>query len=314
MTANRAFKKRLRARMRRTGESYTAALRHVRSTEGEIVSNIQNSTFRLAVAQTGQHTDPLDVAALHAAGAEVRALMHEARERGADLIQFPEATFCFPDKHALSAASPDLGEADWSRFPWEALESELTQAQKTAEALGLWTVIGAQTRADAAARPRTSMLVFDDHGRQHAHYDERRLSRSKARYLYEPGQEPLTFALHGVTIGLASGLEVLFGNVFLEYEDAGADVVLFSTAGPDNPADADSLATSARAAARQHGLTIGYSVPTSNAPYTPAGIIGADGRWAAQAPDIDAAAIVITDVASRHDGPAREWRRAMASD
>lgn len=315
MTADRALKKRVRARMARTGESYTAALRHFRSTRGDTVPNhtFADATplLRLATAQTTPHHDPADPSAFHRSGEEVRSLMRRAKDDDADVIHFPEGTLCFPDKRALSTSSSEITEADWSRFAWDALETEIQEIRREAHRLAIWTVLGAQYRASAQGRPRSSLLVIDPHGEIGTRYDERRLSRSKAAYLYEGGDDAVTITVHGITFGLASGLEVLFEDVFLEYEDAGADAVLFCSQGPGDPAEADAFAVSARAAARHHGLALGYSVPTTNAPYAPAGVIGPDGRFAATCTSEPIPAVVVDEITARPDGPPRDWRRAM---
>ncbi|GAA1312156.1 carbon-nitrogen hydrolase family protein [Brachybacterium tyrofermentans] len=324
MTADRALKKRVRARMSRTGESYTAALRHLRSTPGDTVptqpitpdpTNATDPTtdraLRLATAQTTPQHHPSDADAFHCAGEEVRSLMRRAGDLGADLIQFPEATLSFPDKVALSRSSEEITESEWTRFAWDALEAELAEVRAAAKELALWTVIGSQTRAQGASRPRTSLLVIDPQGRVHAQYDERRLSRTKGAFMYEQGTEAVTISIHGIVLGLASGLEVLFEDVFRGYEDAGADAVLLCSQGPGDPVEGDAFAISARAAARHHGLSIGYSVPTSNAPYAPAGVIGPDGRWLAICPAQQSPAVVVQTIARRPGGASRDWRRAM---
>ena len=226
MTADRALKRRVRARAQRTGESYTAALRHFRSLEGETVPTTPDHSpaqLRLAVAQTTFRTDPGDAHAFQEAGAEVRRLMRQARAAGADVIQFPEATLCFPDKRSLSRDPDQVTEADWTRFAWESSQSEVDQIRATAGSLGLWTVLGAQQRnpADPSARPASSLLVIDPTGTVVARYDERLLSRSKQAYLYAAGAEGVVLDVQGVRIALASGLEVLFPQVFSDYERQG---------------------------------------------------------------------------------------------
>src|SRR5437762_5959929 len=73
MTANRNFKRRVRARAAKTGESYTAALRHFRTTpRGE--SMPKSTPMRLAVAQLTVQPDPGDTAALRESGELIRAL------------------------------------------------------------------------------------------------------------------------------------------------------------------------------------------------------------------------------------------------
>jgi predicted amidohydrolase len=194
------------------------------------------------------------------------------------------------------------------------LQTELAAIRETARELGLWTVLGAQHRGAGGARPRTSLLVLDRQGRTHRRYDERLLSRTKQTYLYEPGERGTTFDLGGLRFGCTSGLEVLFPDLYSDYEAEGVDCVLFSTAGPPDPADADSLASSARTHARQNGLWIGYAVPCDDAPYAPAGVLRPDGSWAAQCPRLAEPAVVVVDVDSRPDGAPREWRRAMLAE
>src|SRR5690606_16127091 len=125
MTARRRFKHRVRARAARTGESYTAALRHLRSAEGATMSTIPTRSLTIAVAQTTYREDPADVGGFAAAGAEIRALMSQARADGAELIQLPEGALCFPSKRALSSDPNQAAEADWQRFAWDALRAEL---------------------------------------------------------------------------------------------------------------------------------------------------------------------------------------------
>lgn len=313
MTANRSFKRRVRARAARTGEAYTAALRHLRTTEGTTVPTTHptSTPVRIAVAQTTLRQDPADASAFRAAGAEVRSLMRAARAQGADLVQFPEATLCFPAKLALSSRPDQLAEADWDRFAWQALQTEVTAIGATARELGLWTVLGAQHREAGSARPRTSLYVIDQAGRVHRRYDERLLSRTKQIYLYEPGHSSTTFELGSVRFGCTSGLEVLFPDLYSDYEADGVDCVLFSTAGPPDPADADSLASSARTHALQNGVWVSYAVPCDKAPFAPAGVIRPDGQWAGRCPGQTAPAVVVVEVASRSEGAPRDWRRSM---
>lgn len=271
------------------------------------------STLRIAVAQTTLREDPGDAAGFRAAGAEVRALMRTARAQGADLVHFAEATLCFPAKLALSSRPGQLAEADWELFDWRSLETEIASIGATARELGLWTVFGAQHRAPGSTRPWSSLFVLDARGQIHRRYDERLLSRTKQTYLYAPGQSSTVFELGGVRFGCTSGLEVLFPDLYSDYEADGVDCVLFSTAGPPDPAAADTLASSARTHALQNGLWISYAVPCDKAPYAPAGVLRPDGQWAARCPTAAKPAVAVVDVGPRPDGAPREWRRTMLS-
>lgn len=320
MTANRSLKRRVRARAARTGEAYTAALRHFRTTEGATVPTTQQSipthptAVRVAVAQTTyrrDHGDPGDSTAFRAAGAETRTLIRRAHDLGADLVHFPEATLCFPDKLDLSSVLGELAESDWTRFAWSALATEIAAIRALTRELGLWTVLGAQHREPGSARPRTSLYVVDPRGQIHRRYDERLLSRTKQTYMYEAGTQGTTFEINGVRFGCTSGLEVLFPDLFSDYEAEGVDCVLFSTAGPGDPAEADSLSSSARTHALQNGLWVSYAVPCDKAPFAPAGIIRPGGQWAVSCPEQPEPAVVAADIEPRPEGAPREWRRSM---
>jgi predicted amidohydrolase len=332
MTAHRALKKKVRARMARTGESYTSALRHVRSDEGVTVSEPitpsmpvpfsdpseptkrDRPTVRLAVAQTTQNTDPSDPEGFHAAGQEIRELMRRAAQQGADIVQFPEGALCFPATRRLSADPDRMAEADWSRFAWDALEDEISTIREAARQHGVVTVLGAQHRPTGPnARPTTSLLVIGADGRTIARYDERYLSRTTQDFMYAAGTSPATVEVRGVQFGLASGLEILFPEILSAYEADGCDAVLFSSAGPGEPEQAESLATSARASALQNGLAVGYAVPTSNAPHVPAGVVGPEGIWQAQCTGRERADLATAVVSSRTEGEPREWHRRMRS-
>jgi predicted amidohydrolase len=269
------------------------------------------ATVRLAVAQTTHRRDPGDVEALRAAGVEARALMRRASALGADLVQFPESTLCFPDKMALSRVHDQPAEADWDRFSWSALEAEISAVRATARELRVWTILGAQHREPGSARPRTSLFVIDAQGSIHCRYDERLLSRSKQTYLYESGSGSSTFEVNGLRFGCTSGLEVLFPDLFSDYEAEGVDCVLFSTAGPADPAEADTLASSARTHALQNGVWVSYAVPSDKAPFAAAGVIRPGGEWAARCTERVEPGVVVVDVAPRPDGAGREWRRSM---
>ena len=117
--------------------------------------------------------------------------------------------------------------------------------------------------------------------------------------------------VQGVRIALASGLEVLFPQVFSDYERQDVDCVLFSTAGPGEPAEADTLASSARTHALQNGIWVGYAVPSDKAPYAAAGIIAPGGAWAARCPSEVTPAIAVTEISTRPDHPGRTWRRDL---
>jgi predicted amidohydrolase len=312
MTANGNLKRRVRARAAKTGESYTAALRHLRPVPGEAPAGAA-AGLRLAVAQTILRGDPRDAAALRASGREIRRLMRDGHRAGARVVHFPEGATCLPQKRVMSVTGPEeVGPADWGRFRWGVLDEELAAAARLAGELGVWTVIGSVHRLTPPNRPHNSLHVISDRGQVVTRYDERMLSSTKVSYLYTPGSVPVTFAVDGVSFGCALGMEASFPEVFLEYERLGVDCVLLSTHGPGTPVNTGPFALQARGHAAANSYWVSYAGSAQDAVNAPSGVIGPDGEWRARCPSEAASAVAVADLAAGEDH-ARPWRRAARS-
>jgi predicted amidohydrolase len=306
MTANRNFKRRVRARAARTGQSYTTALRHFRpAPTGEVMPE----SLRLAVAQTIVRENPGDSSELRASGRDIRRLMREARSAGARMVHFPEGATCFPHKRIMSVDGPEkVGPADWNRVEWDVLRAELAATARLAGELGLWTVLGAVHRLTPPHRPHNSLYVLSDEGRVATRYDERMLSNTKITYMYSPGTAPVTFEVDGMRFGLALGIETQFPELFLEYERLDVDCVLFSTAGPGTPVHHGVFATEAQAHAATNSYWVSYAAPAQDSINAPSGVASPTGEWLARCPTDGTPALAIVDLADTGN-PARPWRR-----
>lgn len=325
MTANKNLKRRVRARAAKTGESYAAALRHLRPPAREDIvredtvrgdAMPEMNPFRLATVQLTVRENPGDQGQLRQSGHDVRELMRQARAAGARIIHFPEGATCSPHKRVMSVTGPaEVGPADWDRADWQVLQEELAAIARLAGELQLWTVLGSVHPLTSPHRPHNSMYVISDRGDLVTRYDERLLSNTKLSFMYSPGSGPVTFEVDGLRFGCALGTEVHFPEVFVEYERLGVDGVLFSTTGPGQPGDAAAFATEAQAHAAVNSLWISFAMAAQHAAAAPAGIIAPDGRWAAQCAADGHPAAAITDI---DNGPesidiavtrARPWRR-----
>jgi predicted amidohydrolase len=341
MTANRNLKRRVRSRAAKTGESYTTALRHVRAAHERIrpfrpdpmgEAMPEPKRVRLAVAQTALNEDPADTEALRSAGQDVRRLMREARDAGAQVVQFPEGAICSPGKRIMSADGPArIGPADWNRCAWDVLREELAAVAELSGQLGLWTMLGSVHRLTAPNRPHNSLYVISDRGRVANRYDERMLSNTKISHMYAPGSAPLVFEAAGVRFGCLLGMEVHFPELFAEYERLDVDCVLFSSTGAGSPGQEGGFALEARGHAAANSYWVGYSVlgyqasagqveqAESAAPAEPAGVIGPSGQWIARCPADGTPSLVIADIddsAASVEVPvlrARPWRRTARS-
>lgn len=310
MTQNGNFKRRVRARVAKTGESYTAALRHLRQPpQAPLVRSI-----RMAVAQTSLFDDPRDAAALHASGEEMRRLMREARRAGARLVHFPEGATCWPHKRIMSATGPrEIGPSDWTRADWRTLQEELEATGKLAGELGLWTVFGSVHRLTAPHRPCNSLYVISGRGELVTRYDERLLSNTKISFMYSPGRIPVTFEVDGVRFGCAMGMEAHYPEIFVEYDRLDVDCVLFSTAG-GSIANARAVAAQVSGHAAGNNYWVSYATLAPQGPATPSGIVTPDGQWAAQCPMDAVPDIAVTTISTNPDDRARQWRRKVRSD
>jgi predicted amidohydrolase len=308
MTQNRNFKRRVRTRAAKTGESYTAALRHLRQASDD-EPELAPAALRLAVAQTSLFNDPGDAALLRASGTEMRRLMREAGAAGARLIHFPEGATSSPNKRIMSASGGEIiGPSDWSRFQWAVLREELDATCRLAGELGLWTVFGSVHPLTPPHRPHNSLYVVSDRGELVTRYDERMLSNTKISFMYSPGKIPVSFELDELRFGCALGMEAHYPELFTEYEALGVDCVLFSTTGESPfPVPAFPAEVLGHAAANSYWVSFSTHAPQSLS--APAGIAAPDGQWAARCPADGRPAIAIAEIRSDPDHPARPWRR-----
>lgn len=310
MTQNGNFKRRVRARAAKTGESYTAALRNIRQQP----DRPELRSLRLAVAQTSLFDDPRDVSALRASGAEMRRLMRDAHQAGSRLLHFPEGTTCWPGKRIMSETGPrSIGPSDWTRFQWDVLREELEETRRLAGALKLWIVFGSVHRLTPPHRPHNSLYVVSDRGEVVTRYDERLLSNTKISFMYSPGRNPVTFEIDGVRIGCALGMEVHYPEIFVEYETLGVDCVLFSTAG-GTPSGAPAFAAEALGHAASNSYWISFSTLVPQSPGAPSGIASPDGQWAVQCPMDGQPAFAVTDIQTNPEGLARSWRKQVRNN
>lgn len=310
MTQNGNLKRRVRARAAKTGESYTAALQHIRGIPDAPLSN----SIRIAVAQTSLFNDPRDISALKTCGQEIRRLMGEAHKAGARIIHFPEGSTCWPHKRIMSENGPrEIGPSDWTRFEWETLREELEATRKLALKLKLWTILGSVHQLTPPHRPYNSLYVISDRGKLVTRYDERLLSNTKISFMYSPGSVPVTFEIDGVRFGCALGMEAHYPEIFMEYEKLNVDCVLFSTAG-DGPSNAPAFAAEILGHAVSNTYWASYSTLAVQSTAAPSGIAAPDGRWAAQCPMNGLPAIAIADITIDRENPARPWRRKARGD
>ncbi|NEA35516.1 carbon-nitrogen hydrolase family protein [Streptomyces sp. SID13031] len=252
------------------------------------------TTLRIAVAQSTVREDPTDADGLRASAAEVRRLMQEAAGEGARLVHFTEGALCFPSKVVMSELGPDeIGPSDWSKAEWTVLQGELDRIAVLSGELGIWTVIPSVHQLQP--RPHNSMYVINDQGRIVDRYDERTLSTTKVTWMYSPGEKPVTFEVDGYRFGLALGLDVLFAELFTEYDRLDVDAVLVSYATTGMPHH-EHIEVQTRGHAVTNTYWISLAAPADPGAGLESGITNPYGQWTVQGPADSTPGIAVTDL------------------
>lgn len=269
----------------------------------------EQSTLRFAAVQSTMRHDPTNADELRAGGAELRDFIRQAAAAGARLVHFTEGALCFPSKHVMSSLGPDeVGASDWTKAQWSVLQSELDQLNALARELGIWVVIPS-VHQQPEGRPYNSMYVVSDQGKVVARYDERTLSTTKVNWMYAAGKQPVTFDVDGFRFGLALGLDVLFPELFTEYDELGADGVLVSYA-TNGVSGHEHVAVQARGCAVNNTSWISFAVGANPTGGLSSGVIDPRGEWVAQAPSDGTPGIALTDLHhTDHTQIGRTFRR-----
>ena len=255
----------------------------------------EETTLRCAVVQTTMRDDPTNADELRAGGAEIRGFLRQAAAAGARLVHFTEGAICFPSKRVMSELGPDeVGPSDWTRAQWSVLQAELDQIAQLAGELGIWVVLPSIHQLPEG-RPHNSMYVVSDQGKVVTRYDERTLSTTKATWMYTRGTRPVTFEVDGFRFGLALGLDVLFPELFTEYDQLGADGVLVSYA-TNRVSHHEHVAVQARGCAVNNTCWISFAVSANPDGGLASGVVDPRGEWVAQAPADGSPAVTVTDL------------------
>ncbi|MFT3876670.1 MAG: carbon-nitrogen hydrolase family protein [Propioniciclava sp.] len=149
----------------------------------------------------------------------IRDCTRRAKDAGAELVVFPEATMASFATRSAEVAEPLDGE--WAN-------GVLTVARELEMTIVAGMFTPAREAAGGRPRARNTLLVADASGVV-AHYDKMHLFEAwgfeESRHI-EAGDRPVTFTCGGITFGLATCYEVRFPELFKYLALAGAQVVL----------------------------------------------------------------------------------------
>jgi len=186
--------------------------------------------MRIAIAQILSSSDPSENLET------VRDYATRAKEQGADLVVFPEATMC-------AFGHPLAGIAEPLDGPWA------TEVRRIAHELGLVVVAGMFTPG-RGGRVRNTLLAcgpgVDTHYDKIHLFDAFEYAESET---VDPGEAPVTFELDGAVFGLATCYDVRFPALFTANANSGArvNIVCASWGAGEGKADQWDLLTRARA-------------------------------------------------------------------
>ena len=156
--------------------------------------------------------------------AHIRRQIKLAAARGADVAHFPELaiTGC-----GYTHRKTEAWKTAWQRFDWAQIRAETETIRQACRDNRIWAVVGSSHCFEPAERPTNCAYIFDGSGDIVSRYDKRRCSQSDLNN-YTPGTAPVTFELKGVPCGVAICLEWSFPDIFMDYANAGVDLLFHS--------------------------------------------------------------------------------------
>ncbi len=180
-------------------------------------------------------------------GREVRRLMRQARQGGADLVHFTEGALSGCVKKQIRS---------WEEVDWTLLRRELDAIANLAGELSIWTVLGRNHRLTPPNKPHNSLYIISAEGQLETRYDKQWCSHTEVSDWYTPGQGLCIFEVEGWRFGCALCIEIQFPELFLAYAENTVDCVLFSSY-----SDSAMFGIQAQGYAASHNVWFSVSVP-----------------------------------------------------
>jgi len=145
----------------------------------------------------------------------IRALLTQAAERGAHLVQFSEAAlsgYCGVDLYT------------WDAYNWDALRTHTQAIQALSAELGLWTLLGSSHPLGEGLKPTNCTYVVDPQGVVVDRYDKCMLTDID-QLGYTAGDHPVTLEIRGVRCGLLTCYDVCFPEMYARYRRADVQLI-----------------------------------------------------------------------------------------
>jgi predicted amidohydrolase len=150
--------------------------------------------------------------------------MRRAKEKGADVIHFPEG--------ALSGyAGADF--ESFRDFPWPYLAEATRIILEQARQMKLWVILGSAHPLSGKHKPHNSVYVISDQGKIVDRYDKMFCAGSRSEKdsdlaHYSPGNHFCTFSIRGVKCGILICHDFRYPELYRQYKRRGAQVMFHS--------------------------------------------------------------------------------------
>ncbi len=188
-------------------------------------SDGSSGVMRIAVAQICAGEDPLENRSL------VRDFAASAKEQGAELVVFPEATMASFTRRSVEVAEPVDG-------PWANAIQDIAREHGIAVIVGMFTPGTAHPDQPQRRRARNTLLFVGADGEVVATYDKIHLFDAwgflESDHV-EPGHDPVVTDLGDVRLGLAICYDVRFPEMAKFLAGQGAQVIVVPASWANGP-------------------------------------------------------------------------------
>jgi predicted amidohydrolase len=170
-----------------------------------------NDLLRIAAAQFPVSPDLLRNARY------IQRQMEEAAQKGAHVIQFPEA--------ALPGYAP-THHSSLAEFPWDDLEAQTRIICELASVLHLWVILGSMRYIETQA-PRNCVQIISSKGQLEGVYDKQRLYGREKKF-FSVGAEPCIVEINGFKCGFLICYDNCYPELYDAYRRSGVGLIFHS--------------------------------------------------------------------------------------
>ena len=150
--------------------------------------------------------------------------MNIAKDRGADVVHFPEACLSGYAGHDLRS---------FKGFNWKNLEESTPQIFELAKELQIWVILGSTHRLSGNNKPHNSIYIVNNNGILIDRYDKMFLASDRFGRLgeivhYSPGSHFCVFNIKGIRCGVLICHEYRYPELYREYKRRGVQLMFHS--------------------------------------------------------------------------------------